>query len=124
MTVFGLPPGADFPAELVEGLIARYGGLPPEDFARIRVYVNTRRMQRRIIALFADRGPRLLPAIRLVTDLGRDLVDPAIPPSVSPIRRRLELANLVGALLDADPEIAPRGASAKWQKPAPGPCSR
>lgn len=110
MSIFGLPPGADFPAELVDGLVARYGDLPPEDFARIRIYVNTRRMQRRIVTLFGDRGPRLLPAIRLITDLGRDLVDPSIPPSVSPIRRRLELANLVRALLDADPEIAPRSA--------------
>ena len=110
MTVFALPPGADFPAELVEGLIARFGDRPPEDFARIRLYVNTRRMQRRIVALFEDRGPRLLPDIRLITDLGRDLVDPTIPPSVSPIRRRLELARLVGALLDANPDLAPRAA--------------
>jgi hypothetical protein len=36
MTVFALPPGADFPAALVDGLIARYGDLPPEDFARVR----------------------------------------------------------------------------------------
>jgi ATP-dependent helicase/nuclease subunit B len=62
MTVFALPPGADFPAALVDGLLARYDRLPPEDFARIELWVNTRRMERRITALFPGRGARLLPA--------------------------------------------------------------
>jgi double-strand break repair protein AddB len=110
MTVFALPPGADFPAALVDGLLARYGAVPPEDFARIELWVNTRRMERRITALFPGRGARLLPRIRLIPDLGRDLVDPDLPPSVPPIRRRLDLARLVQALLDADPGLAPRAA--------------
>jgi ATP-dependent helicase/nuclease subunit B len=110
MSVFGVPPGADFPAALVAGLIARHGHRSPEDFARIRLWVNTRRMERRIRGLFSTHGPRLLPDIRLVTDLGRDLVDPSILPSVPPLRRRLELARLVGALLDSDPGLAPRAA--------------
>ena len=110
MTIFALPPGADFPAALVDGLLARYGDSAPEDFARIRLWLNTRRMERRVTALFRDRGPRLLPSIRLVADLGRDLVDPALPPSVPPIRRRLELARLVQALLAAEPDLAPRAA--------------
>jgi double-strand break repair protein AddB len=110
MSVFALPPGADFPAALVDGLLARYGHLAPEDFARIELWVNTRRMERRITALFPGHGARLLPRIRLIPDLGRDLVDPDLPPSVPPIRRRLDLARLVQALLDADPDLAPRAA--------------
>jgi double-strand break repair protein AddB len=110
MTVFALPPGADFPAALVDGLLARYGGLPLEDFARVELWVNTRRMERRIAALFPGRGARLLPRIRLIPDLGRDLVDPGLPPSVPPIRRRLDLARLVQALLDTAPDLAPRAA--------------
>lgn len=110
MTVFALPPGADFPAALVDGLLLRHGHLPPEDFARLDLWVNTRRMERRIAALFQGRGPRLLPRIRLVADLGRDLVEPELPPAVPPIRRRLDLARLVQALLDADPDLAPRAA--------------
>jgi double-strand break repair protein AddB len=110
MSVFALPPGCDFPAALVEGLLSRYGLLAPEDFARIDLWVNTRRMERRITSLFQVRGPRLLPRVRLIPDLGRNLVDPALPPSVPPIRRRLELARLVQALLDADPDLAPRAA--------------
>jgi ATP-dependent helicase/nuclease subunit B len=109
-TVFALPPGVDFPAALVDGLLARYGGLRPEDFARIELWVNTRRMERRIALLFQGCGARLLPRIRLIADLGRDLVDPDLPPSVPPIRRRLDLARLVQALLDADPDLAPRSA--------------
>jgi ATP-dependent helicase/nuclease subunit B len=56
MTVFALPPGADFPAALVDGLLARYGALPPEDFARIELWVNTRRMERRIARSFRGTG--------------------------------------------------------------------
>ena len=44
---FGLPPGVDFPAELVAGLRARLQGQPPEAMARVEIYVNTRRMARR-----------------------------------------------------------------------------
>jgi ATP-dependent helicase/nuclease subunit B len=110
MSVFALPPGADFPAGFVDGLIARYGDRAPDDFARISIWVNNRRMERCIAALFRNRGPRLLPRVRLVTDLGHDLVDPALPPSVPPIRRRLEMARLVQALLAAQPDLAPRAA--------------
>ncbi len=108
--VFGLSPGVDFPAALVAGLLARFGHLPPEDLARVHLYVNTRRMQRRVSTLFGAAGPRLLPRIRLVTDLSRDVVMADVPPSVPPLRRRLELAELVGALLDSDPGLAPRSA--------------
>ena len=63
--VFGLPPGADFPKVLIAGLGERHKTLPPEALARGTLVVNTRRMARRIRALF-DAGPaRLLPKIQL-----------------------------------------------------------
>ena len=43
--LFGLPPGADFPAMLAPGLRARLKGQPPEAIARVEVLVNTARMQ-------------------------------------------------------------------------------
>ena len=46
--VFGIPPGADFPLVLVDEILAHYRGKPPEDLARARILVNTRRMQRRL----------------------------------------------------------------------------
>ncbi|MEO1139585.1 MAG: double-strand break repair protein AddB [Pseudomonadota bacterium] len=108
--IFGMPLGADFPKELVNGLVTAYAGTPPEDLARIHLIVNTRRMARRVRALF-DAGPaRLLPRISLITDFGETLGLAHLPDPVPPLRRRLELVNLVGALLDAEPDLAPRSA--------------
>ncbi|MDF1854935.1 double-strand break repair protein AddB [Pseudooceanicola sp.] len=108
--LFGMPPGADFPAALVAHLQAQYAGRPPQALARVRLIVNTRRMARRIRDLF-DRGPALLlPRIELITDLGATLHDVDLGPAVSPLRRRLELAQLISALLEAEPDLAPRSA--------------
>lgn len=108
--LFGLPPGADFARGFVEGLFARHGDDPPEALGRIEVFVNTRRMQRRMRTLF-DEGPaRLVPRLRLVTDLALDPVGADIPPPVAPLRRRLELTQLVAGLLEAEPDLAPRAA--------------
>ena len=105
--LFGLAPGADFATGLVAGLIARHGGAP-DALARVTLLVNTRRMQRRIRAVFDAGPPRLLPQIRLITDLALDPIAADLPPPVAPLRRRLEVAQLIGTLLDADPALAPR----------------
>lgn len=68
--VFALPPGADFPAELVAGLDDRLSGQPPEALGRVRLIVNTRRMARRIRDLYDAGPPRLLPRISLLTARG------------------------------------------------------
>lgn len=107
---FACPPGADFPRALVGGLLRRHVGAPPENLARVEIFVNTRRMQRRIFDLF-DEGPALLlPKIRLITDLAHDPADHDIPTAVSPLRRRLELSQLIAGLLDQEPDLAPRSA--------------
>ncbi|MAC80968.1 MAG: double-strand break repair protein AddB [Rhodobacteraceae bacterium] len=106
--VFGLPCGADFPAELLRGLEVRMQGQPPEAWARVLLIVNTRRMARRMRDLFDAGPPRLLPQIRLMTDLGVGLT--GIPPAIPPLRRRLELAQLVAKLVEAQPDLAPRAA--------------
>jgi len=107
--VFGVPLGVDFPRALVNGLLARHSdGHPPEALARVQVIVNTRRMARRVRALF-DQGPALLlPRINLLTDLGEHWDLAHIPDPVPPLRRRLELTQLVSSLLDRQPDIAPR----------------
>ncbi|HKL69111.1 double-strand break repair protein AddB [Salibaculum sp.] len=106
--LFAIPTGCDFGHSFLNGLDQRFGHLPPEDFARIEILVNTRRTQRRLRALF-DRGPaRLLPRLRLITDLGQDPGFHDLPLPVSPLRRRLDLSNLVGKLLQQDPTLAPR----------------
>lgn len=81
---------------------------PPEALAHVQLIVNTRRMARRIRDLF-DQGPAcLLPRIQLVTDLGDYAELSRIPPAVSPLRRRLEISQLVSRLLDSQPDLAPR----------------
>ncbi|MCB1341468.1 MAG: double-strand break repair protein AddB [Pseudooceanicola sp.] len=98
--VYALPPGADFPAELLKGIDARLAGQPPEALARVHLIVNTQRMARRI-RLLQDAGPaRLLPRLSLVTGLA--------PVEGSPLRRRLQLAQLVMRLLERQPDLAAR----------------
>lgn len=104
--VFGLAPGADFPRALVEGVLARMADHPPEALARVEIFLNSARMLRRVRALFAEGGARLLPRLRLITDIGRDpLAD--LPPAVPPLRRRLELAQLVARFAATQPGFAP-----------------
>ncbi|MEQ9260211.1 MAG: double-strand break repair protein AddB [Roseovarius sp.] len=108
--LFTVPLGVDFPKALVSGLLARSTGDAPEALARVQLVVNTRRMARRVRALFDAGPPVLLPSIRLVTDLSSPVAAADLPPPVSPLRRRLELVQLVSRLLDAQPDLAPRSA--------------
>ena len=107
--IFALPPGCDFPAEVVRGLTQRLADQPPEAMARVTLYLNTARMLRRVETLFAASEPRFLPKLRLVTDL---VADPllALPQPIPPLRRRLQLAELIAKLLDSQPDLAPRSA--------------
>lgn len=105
--VFGVPPGADFPKVLVDGLCHRMAGCPPEDMARVEVIVNTTRMARRVSMLFDDGPAMLLPRIRLLGDFSRDAaVD--LPASASPLRQRFELIQLITRLLEQQPDLAAR----------------
>jgi ATP-dependent helicase/nuclease subunit B len=108
--IFGLPPGADFPAELVQGLRTRLAEQPPEAMAKVQLYVNTSRMRRRILDLFCGTGAGFLPQVRLVTEIGQRSLLADLPAAISPLRRRLELAALIAPLIDADPSFAPRAA--------------
>lgn len=108
--IFALPPGADFPAQLVAGLRQRLKDKPPEAMARVTLYVNTTRMRRRITDLFVAQGASFLPRIRLVTDLDSALPGAGISPAVSPLRQRLVLAQLIEGLLQQQPDLAPRAA--------------
>lgn len=95
---------------LVEGLAGRVKKMSPEVLARTEVFVNTRRMQRRIQALF-DQGPAcILPRIRLVTDLAHDPAGPELLAAMPPLGRRLQLGQLITLLLDKEPDLAPRSA--------------
>lgn len=108
--VFAMPPGADFPAELVRGLVARSDTQRPEVFARIELFVNTRRMARRIRRIFDSGAARILPRVRLVTELPELVLADALPIAASALRRRLEVAQLIQRLLEMQPDLAPQSA--------------
>ncbi len=106
--VFAVPCGVDFPRALVDGLVARSAGRPPEALARAELIVNTARMQRRVRGLF-DAGPTLLlPRLMLLTDLAQRATLAGLPPALPALRRRLELSQLIAKLLDAQPDLASR----------------
>ncbi|MCV6596692.1 MAG: double-strand break repair protein AddB [Mangrovicoccus sp.] len=109
--IWGIAPGADFPGAFAQGLLARFAHLPPEDLAQARVYLNSGRMLRRVRAALSQGPARLLPHLALITDLGRHVALGPLPPARSGLRRRLELAQLVEALLVAAPDLAPRSAA-------------
>ena len=106
--LFGVPPGVDFPRALVNGLRTKLQSQPPEQMARVDLIVNTRRMARRLREIF-DAGPAgFLPNIRLLGDLDTIVPGLTLPCATPPLRRRLELIQLVSRLLESDPTIAPR----------------
>ncbi len=102
---FGLPLGGNYPQQFVDGLIARMEGAPPHEMAKVEVYLNTSRMMRHVRAAFDARGARLLPRLRLLTDLAHSAVGD-LPPAVPSLRRRLELAQLVSGLTQNMPDFA------------------
>lgn len=106
--VFGLAPGVDFPQALVDGLLHRMNGQPPEALARVDLLVNTRRMARRLRHIFETGPAVLLPRIRLITDLDTLVPGIIMPQGVPALRRRLELIGLISALLHQNAELASR----------------
>jgi double-strand break repair protein AddB len=109
--VYGLPPGVDFAAEVAAGLRARMAEEAPETMARVRIYVNTALMRRRILAALAAAGPGFLPRIAVVSEIGSDPLCTDLPAPVSPLRRKLELAQLIERLIAHAPDTAPRAAA-------------
>ncbi|WP_107497739.1 double-strand break repair protein AddB [Thalassobius sp. I31.1] len=106
--VYALPPGVDFSKALIEGLHQRWPENDPLSPPRTEIYVNTRRSARKLRDLF-DAGPAmLLPAIRTLDAFGKDI---ATKPAVAPLRKRLEIARLVQALIAQSPDLAPHTAA-------------
>lgn len=108
---FALPLGCDFSISFLQGLRFRLKDMPPEAMGRVEIFVNTRRTERRLHDLLLEGAPGFLPRIRVISDLANDpLICRDIPKAISPLRRRLELSRTIAALLDAEPELAPRTA--------------
>ncbi|MGR3502160.1 double-strand break repair protein AddB [Pseudaestuariivita sp.] len=108
MTVYALPPGVDFAAALIAGLDTRHPD--PLDLARVTLIVNTRRMERRLAALYAAGPPRLLPRIEVITELSPPPGAPPLPEACPPLRQRLRIVSLIQALIARQPGLAPSAA--------------
>ncbi len=108
--IFATPLGVDFCAALIDGVEARLAGQGPEALARVEIFVANARMQRRLQALYMQRGPGLLPRIRPILSLSETADLDGLPPVKSPLEVRLELAQLIAQLIDANPDLAPRAA--------------
>lgn len=107
---FATPLGVDFCASLIDGLDAAVVGQGPEALARVEIHVANARMQRRLQALYLQRGPSLLPRIRPVLSLAETADLEGLPPAMTPLALRLELAQLIAGLIEANPDLAPRAA--------------
>ncbi|MFL4469391.1 double-strand break repair protein AddB [Tateyamaria armeniaca] len=108
--VFGCAMGVDFPAAVIRGLEQRLQNAAPEDWARVTLFVNTRRMARRLRDLFDAGPPRLLPRIRMITDLDDLLPGDPLPEAASALRRRLQLVALTNKLIEQQTGFAPETA--------------
>ncbi len=104
--VFGLPPGVDFARLFLKGLEERLGQDDPLLWARTEILVNTERARRRLLTLIEDGPVRLVPRIRVLSELGQGGIA-----SDAPLKRRLELEQLVRELIHAEPDIAGRTAA-------------
>jgi len=103
--IMALPVGCDFSAAFIAGLRSRMADSRPEDWARITIFVNTRRSARRLHDLLSD-GPMILPDIRVISDLAQD-TSATLPQPANPLERQLLLADLIGAFLKSQPDLAP-----------------
>ncbi len=55
--IFGMPMGSDFASSLVAGLQEKSHEMAPADWARIEIFVNSKRMRRRIREVFDAAHP-------------------------------------------------------------------
>lgn len=111
--IFGIPPGADFSEVLAAGLSERLADRPPEDLARIDIYTNSERARARIEEVLSRDGARLLPRVRLLTELAATptLDLPAPRRDDTELARQLLAMRLIRALIEAEPGLAAKSAS-------------
>ncbi|MCW1918882.1 double-strand break repair protein AddB [Rhodobacter sp. KR11] len=100
-----LPPGVDFATELVAGLRARH-----PDLSRVTLYVNSRRMARRVTEELTAGPASFLPRLHVLSELSAHPVLADQPPAPGRLSRLLDLSRLVERLLTAQPDLAPRAA--------------
>ncbi len=111
--VFTLPPGVNFAECLVAGIRQRLASADSSAIARLTIWTNTRRSARAIEEIFANGPASFLPRIKIISDIAKPepigLGGAAVPP-VPGLQRKLFLAELLAAVLQKEPNLAPRSA--------------
>ncbi|MEE2860233.1 MAG: double-strand break repair protein AddB [Pseudomonadota bacterium] len=103
--LYALPPGVDFAACFVRGLLERMKDQPPEALARVTVLVNAASTRGALFKAFDKAGPLLLPQIRSITGVDPGPLVMPDPPE-APLARRLQLARLIAQMLQLRPDLA------------------
>lgn len=106
--VFGVPLGVDFAKDIAAGVLGRSASHQPHDIAKIEIFVNTARMQKALNLAFSETGSLLLPKITLFTGIANSEFSMSKLGVSSDLRRQLVLSRLVSALIDAEPDLAPK----------------
>ena len=109
--LFGLPPGVDFPKELVAGLRRKMAERSPEKMAEIDLYVNSSRMKQRVKNLLTESGALILPRILTLDELNLDIRFSHIKASLNPLGLRLELSQLIAKLIELEPDMGSSSAT-------------
>lgn len=110
--VFKVPVGVDFSRVFLDGLKSRLYGKAPHELARVIIFINTRRAERKLKELFIKSGSSLLPQFHLITDLSDDPLKLCNLPAPAPSHfRMINLGQLIRKLLIAEPDIAPISAT-------------
>lgn len=110
--IYRVPSGLPFAREFAGGLLARMEGLPPQELARVRIFVSGRGEARFLDQALQHLGSRVLPSVHSLRDLADEQsVARAGRPTVSRWRRRIVLARMVRTYLDrvGDPGVADGG---------------
>ena len=106
--VFKVPVGVDFSRVFLNGLKSRLHEKEPHELARVIVFINTRRAERKLKELFIESGSSLLPQFHLITDLSDDPLKLCNLPAPAPSHHRMiNLGQLIRKLLLAEPDLAP-----------------
>ena len=90
--IFGMPLGADFAGCLAREVMSAYADRPPEELARVEIFVNTSRMRRSLTEAFQKGRALLLPRIRLVTEIVDVLAPDEGDEPKDDLRTKLELS--------------------------------
>ncbi|RMD48974.1 MAG: double-strand break repair protein AddB, partial [Alphaproteobacteria bacterium] len=108
--VFALPPGIDFVEALARGLAARLDRLDPLDAADVEVWLNARTARERLIEALSRHGARILPRLRVVTELAAHEVVDDLPAPETELYRALELTRLIEDYLERTGAAPPAAA--------------